>query len=124
MVRRHTGMGLTLPGEELLQLGTGTPENIPWWCPVSDFLHAGADSCRIPTESDLRTDQAAAFGPAMTPDSQAAAIAAGDEAVAAYARLHPDEYANYLASVSYQSTPWLTYALLAGGAFLLAKAVN
>lgn len=107
--------------------------NIPWWCGISDWTGGWAESCRVPTEAEIRAAQAAGMGPVMTPISREAALQAGDRATAVYCEMHPIECEEFqgaaepcssLATWSLDCMSPLTWGLLAAGGFLLLRATR
>ena len=84
----------------------------PAWCswmPFADYAY----ECRVPTPGEIRECQRREFGPAMPPDKIEEALRRGDESVAAYCRMHPEECAEYYGLPS-PATNWALVAVVVG----------
>ena len=95
-----------------------SPMNLdfPWWCGLSDWTGGWAESCRVPTPTEIREGQRAEFGPAMPPAGIEEALDHGDEVTAAYCRMHPKECFDYDCASNPDAagcTDWTKWALIA-----------
>lgn len=85
----------------------------PWYCGAGGFTD-WLDECKPATWQQVRDAQRAGMGPGMTPENVEQALATGDEVVAAYCRMHPEECRGN------DDPNWLLWvALLLGGLFLI-----
>lgn len=94
-----------------LGIRTDPCEPSPSWCDYIPFDGLFQDCKPI----DPVACQKSQFGPGMTRASKAAALAAGDESVAAYCRAYPEMCKAYEDA---KATEYLQKALLVGGAAL------
>ena len=98
----------------------------PAWCDWIGGMDRFFDSCRPFTEAELRECQRAEFGSAMPPASIEEALRRGDESVAAYLRMHPEEAQAYQEALADPTAPWsnLGWAALTIGVTLLERPVG
>lgn len=96
----------------------------PWYCDILGQWNRAFDSCKPFTDAELRACQAADFGPAMTPEAGERALRLGDESVAAYCRMHPDECSAYQQALADPNADLKFYAWIAGGVLALVLVVS